>query len=149
MAGRKPLPPTYFNLSILLIFASHFLIRFIILVSFPYNIIGVLPFLAGIYLNLAADKDFKIADTTVKPFEKSKVLLKTGVFSITRNPMYLGMFLILIGVSILLGSLIPFIVSIVYAVLMDKIFIGAEESMLEDTFADEWIEYKKKVRRWI
>ena len=67
--------------------------------SWPWRALGVVAIAAGVWLNLAADRAFKARGTTVKPFERSSVLLTDGVFRITRNPMYLGMILILVGVA--------------------------------------------------
>jgi protein-S-isoprenylcysteine O-methyltransferase Ste14 len=63
--------------------------------------------------------------------------------------MYLGFVLALIGIAVLLGSLAPFVVIPVFVVLMDRIFIQVEESMLQVKFAQAWLEYKATVRRWI
>ena len=95
------------------------------------------------------DREFKINNTTVKPFEKSSILITSSVFKISRNPMYLGMVLVLIGISIFLGSVTPYIVVILFTVLINVLFIKTEEKMLAETFGDDWKEYKKKTRRWI
>ena len=63
--------------------------------------------------------------------------------------MYLGFVLILFGLSLLLGSISPYIVVMVFAILMDVVFIRVEERMLEAKFGDAWKAYKSKVRRWI
>ncbi len=103
----------------------------------------------GIVLNALADQTFKKHETTVKPFEESTALVTGGVFNISRNPMYLGMTLILLGTGVLLGSVIPFAIVPVFAVLLDRIFIVEEEKMLEDTFGDQFRQYRNQVRRWI
>ena len=91
----------------------------------------------------------KKADTTFKPFEESTAMLTDGVFRIGRHPMYLGMVLILLGVSILLGSLSSLIVIAVFAVIMERVFIIVEERMMEQIFGGQYIDYKKQVRKWI
>jgi len=63
--------------------------------------------------------------------------------------MYLGFVLILIGVSIMLRSLATFIVTPIFAILIDRTFINVEESMLEQRFGQKWLDYKRKVGRWI
>ncbi len=98
---------------------------------------------------MLADQKFKKHGTTVKPFEVSTALVTDGVFSISRHPMYLGMTLILLGIGVLLGSATPFAVVPVFTVLIDRIFIVQEEKMLEDTFGDQFRQYRKQVRRWI
>jgi protein-S-isoprenylcysteine O-methyltransferase Ste14 len=105
--------------------------------------------LLGILLNLLADRDLKKHKTTVKPFERSKGLATEGVFNITRNPMYLGMVLILLGLAILLGSATPFAVVPILGVVFQCFFIHPEERMLEETFGKRFRQYKGRVRRWI
>ncbi len=63
--------------------------------------------------------------------------------------MYLGMALVLIGVAILLGSLSPFLVIPIFVWLITARFIKFEEKMLEDTFGLKYLDYARRVRRWI
>ncbi|MEJ2544011.1 MAG: isoprenylcysteine carboxylmethyltransferase family protein [Calditrichaceae bacterium] len=149
MEKRKPLPPTYFNSSIFLIILIHFIVPVKNIISFPWNLLGIIPVIIGAVLNLMADREFKLNKTTVKPFEESSSLITTGVFKISRNPMYLGMVLVLIGISIFLGSVTPYVVVILFTVLINVLFIKNEEKMLAETFGDSWLEYKKKTRRWL
>jgi len=149
MKGTKILPPTYLFLSILGMVVLHFLFSGAKVISFPWNLLGTIPFVLGISTNLIADKAFKKYNTTVKPFEESTTLITSGVFRVSRNPMYLGFVLILIGIAIFMGSLTPYVVIPVFAILMDALFVRAEERMLLATFGESWLEYKKKVRRWI
>ena len=149
MAVKKTLPPTYFIVAILLSVAFHFLLPIKVFVFYPWNLIGILSILFGIYLNIVADRDFKRVKTTVKPFEESSFLLKDGVFRISRNPMYLGMVFILAGIAVLFGSALPFLIAFLFGYFMDFMFIRVEEGMLEAKFGEEWLDYKSKVRRWL
>ena len=149
MKDKKVLPPTYLLVAIVLILVLHFLLPVYKIVPMPWNILGVVPLACGIALNLVADKAFHQAQTTVKPFEESAALITTGVFRITRNPMYLGYVLILIGVALIVRSLTPYAVIAVFAILMDRVFIRVEEQMLEKQFGQAWVDYAKRVRRWI
>jgi len=63
--------------------------------------------------------------------------------------MYLGFMLILAGIAVFMGSLTPYAVVVVFAVLMEVVFIRVEERMLEQKFGEAWLAYKAKVRRWI
>jgi len=146
---KRILPPTVFMSAIVLAVLLHFLFRVGAFLSFPWTLIGLLPIAAGSALNLLADRDFKQRETTVKPFETSSALVTSGVFSITRNPMYLGMTLILLGIALLLGSALPLIVVVAAAVVFDRTYISPEEKMLEHTFGDMFAQYRRKVRRWI
>jgi protein-S-isoprenylcysteine O-methyltransferase Ste14 len=146
---RNILPPTYLVIAIITLIAVHFLIPLRRVISFPWNLAGLIPLLIGIYFNLIADSVFKKLGTTVKPFEESTALITTGVFRISRHPMYLGMVLILIGLATLLGSLTPFIVVFIFPVFMEASFIRVEEKMMEDKFGKTYLDYKLKVRKWI
>ena len=145
----KILPPTYLYIAIILIFLFHLILPVAHVLEMPWNLVGLIPLILGAVLNLIADNAFKRYQTTVKPFQESNALITDGVYRFSRHPMYLGFVLILIGLSLLIGSISPYIVVIVFAVLMDVVFIRVEESMLEVKFQDEWKEYRSKVRRWI
>jgi protein-S-isoprenylcysteine O-methyltransferase Ste14 len=149
MQNKKILPPTYFFASLIVMFGLHLLFAISKVIQFPWNLFGIIPLALGGILNLIADKDFKKVGTTVKPFEESSVLLTTGVFRLSRNPMYLGMVLILVGVALLLGSLSPYIIAIVFALLMHFVFIIPEERALEARFGKEYLEYQQNVREWL
>jgi len=149
MTNKKTLPPTYFFVTIILQILIHFAFPFLWLLIFPVNLIGAIFIAAGAALNIFADKAMKEANTTVKPFEESSHLLTEGAFKISRNPMYFGMFLILIGVALILGSIIPFILAFIFVRIINRRFIVIEEKMLLDKFGKEWQFYKNEVRRWI
>jgi protein-S-isoprenylcysteine O-methyltransferase Ste14 len=146
---KKILPPTYLLVALILILLLHFIFSIANAIKIPWNLIGLLPLILGVVLNLIADNAYKRSQTTVKPFLESNALITDGVYRLCRHPMYLGFVLILIGVSLMLGSVSPYIVVILFAILMDVVFIRVEESMLEDKFQREWKEYKSKVRKWI
>jgi protein-S-isoprenylcysteine O-methyltransferase Ste14 len=129
--------------------ALHFFLPVAEVVTYPWVLLGLLPLLLGILLNVIADQAFKTMNTTVKPFEESTALITEGVFRITRNPMYLGMVLMLFGIALLMGTLTPFVVGPVFAVLMEYKFIKVEERMLADRFGERWTVYQQEVRRWI
>jgi len=149
VTGKRVLPPTYLVLSIVIMVALHFLFPVVGIIPSPWNRLGAIPFALGLVINLTADRALKNHNTTVKPFQASTALVTNGVFKVTRNPMYLGFVLILVGIAIFMGSLTPFAVIPAFAVLINTVFIKVEETMLEDTFGQHWLEYKKMVRRWI
>lgn len=70
---------------------------------FPLSLVGLVPIALGAFLNVVADRQFKRHETTVKPFEDSSALITVFPFSISRNPMYLGLTLVLLGVALLFG----------------------------------------------
>ena len=149
MKDKKVLPPTYLFVAIMLMVALHFLFPVAKLITLPWNLLGAIPVALGAIMNLIADRAFKKVGTTVKPYEKSTILLTNGVFRVSRHPMYVGFVLILLGIAIFMGSLSPYAIIVLFAILMDVVFIRVEERMLEETFGEAWVEYKKNVRRWI
>jgi protein-S-isoprenylcysteine O-methyltransferase Ste14 len=149
MKTRKVLPPTYLLFAVVIILMVHFVFPVMTIISLPWNLCGIIPVAFGIAINIMADDAFRRAQTTVKPFETSTSLVTSGVYRISRHPMYLGFVLILVGVAIVLGSLTPFVAIPIFAILMDMVFIQVEERMLEQEFGQVWLEYKHKVRRWI
>jgi protein-S-isoprenylcysteine O-methyltransferase Ste14 len=147
--SRRVLPPTYLLVALLVMVALHFGLPVTKIIPSLWNLVGIIPIICGIALNLVADGSFKQVETTVKPFQESTTLVTTGAYGISRHPMYLGYVLILLGVAVMLRSLTPFIVVPVFVALMEIVFMRVEERMLEGTFGEEWIEYRSKVRRWI
>ena len=149
MSNGRILPPMYLFTSLAGMVLLHFFLPVYQLISYPWNAAGILPLALGMTLNISADRAFKKTGTTVKPFEVSTTLVTSGVFRYSRNPMYLGMVLILTGVALLLGALSPFIIIPVFVMTMDRIFIISEENMLDQRFGSKWTRYKANVRRWI
>ena len=149
MSNGRILPPMYLFTSLASMVLLHFFIPVYQLISYPWNAAGMLPLVLGMTLNISADRAFKKTGTTVKPFEVSTTLVTSGVFRYSRNPMYLGMVMILTGVALLLGALSPFIIIPVFAMTMDRVFIVSEENMLDQRFGSKWKQYKANVRRWI
>jgi len=149
MTEKKLLPPTYFLVSIAVMVALHYLFPLMKIIPTPLNLLGCIPLVVGVALNITADRAFKKNETTVKPFEESAALVTIGVYQISRHPMYLGMVLILTGLACLMGSLSPLVVIVIFAAAMELMFIRVEEKMLEKKFGRTWLNYKQIVRHWI
>jgi len=146
---QKPLPPTYLLLALVLMAVLHFLVPVHRYWALPLSLVGVVPLVFGVALNLIADSAFKRHNTTVKPFERSSALVTAFPFSIRRNPMYLGLTLMLLGVALFLGSVSALVPVLLFPYLMNRVFIREEERMLAATFGTVWEEYRSAVRRWI
>lgn len=143
------MPTTYFIMFLIFSVTFSFIFPVKKIIFPPYTSFGWLLILLGIILNIWVDLLFKKKRTTVKPHEIPSSFETSGPFFISRHPMYLGMTLILFGVAILHGTLITFISPIIFIILMEKIFIPTEEKNLEKKFGKNYLNYKKKVRRWI
>lgn len=89
--------------------------------------------------------------TTVNPLSPKNTtdLVITGLYRISRNPMYVGMLLMLLGYAVWLGSLTSFLVVPLFYFLITKMQIKPEEVILEKNFGQEYLNYKNSVRRWL
>lgn len=105
----------------------------------------------GFSLDLAAVLLFHRADTTVSPTNpgSSSALVMGGVFRFSRNPMYLGLVLQLIGWGLWLGSLSPFLVPPLFALAITTLQIIPEEQALTEKFGDDYLRYRTSTRRWL
>ncbi len=99
---NKILPPTYFLMSLALIIGLHFIFPITRIIPLPYNWFGIFLIVFGGVINIWTDNIFKKEKTTVKPYEKPSILIVSGPFRFSRNPMYFGMAVILLGVTVLL-----------------------------------------------
>jgi protein-S-isoprenylcysteine O-methyltransferase Ste14 len=146
---NRLMPTTYLLCALVAMLLLRFACPGALLISPPWNLAGLLPAAFGVLINLAADKAIQTARTTVKPFEQPSALITDGVYGISRNPMYLGFAAILFGVAVLLCALTPVLVLVAFVILVDAVFIRVEERNLERSFGPAWMQYKRRVRRWI
>lgn len=114
---------------------------------FPFNLIGLGFVFLGFMLMGKARELFSKHQTTLK-IKRSTHLIKDGVFSKTRNPMYVGMFFLVFGFSVISTNIIALLLPFVFILLVRMIFISKEECLMNDAFGKEYLEYKKTVRRW-
>ena len=149
MEKKRILPPTYLWIYLLLCIGLHFIMPIKQIIPFPYRYIGIALIIVGLWLNIWADGLFKKRKTTVNPFDESAAFVLDGPFKFSRHPMYLGMVVLLLGVAIVLGSLITFVIPLAFFLTMEIAFISVEEDAMEKIFGQEYLDYKKRVRRWI
>jgi protein-S-isoprenylcysteine O-methyltransferase Ste14 len=105
----------------------------------------------GAAIAIGGVMSFRRAKTTVNPLkpEASAALVSTGVYSFTRNPMYLGMAMVLLAWSVYLSSPASLAGPILFASYITRFQILPEERVLERLFGTPFAEYKKRVRRWL
>lgn len=149
MKSFKIKPPTYLLLAIIFVIALHYSLPGMTLIPSPWTLLGIIPVVAGLAINISADQVFHRAETAICPFDLPSALVTYGPYRFTRNPMYLGFVLILAGVAILMGSLTPFLVVFAFWLLLDQMFISMEEQKLAAKFVARWDKYKSQTRRWL
>ncbi len=144
----KIIPPHYLLVSAILIAVNFFLTPEYNLIPFPFNFAGLIPVFAGLALMGKCRDTLKKHETT-HMFDDSTSLVCEGIFRRTRNPMYLGMIILLTGWAICFCNVVSFVVPLLFYAAIRLSIIPWEERKLELTFGDDYLEYKKLVRRWL
>jgi protein-S-isoprenylcysteine O-methyltransferase Ste14 len=108
-----------------------------------------LMLLAGVALMGAGIRNFLRAKTPVPTVEPTRVLVATGIHARTRNPIYVGMFLIYASIALLLRSPWALILIVPLALTVRYGVVAREEAYLDQRFGDEYREYRARVRRWL
>jgi len=146
------IPPPIYVLSIALVmWFLHLYIPVATIISSPWNKGGVVLIILAALFDFSSLYLFFKKRTTPNPMrpEFTTGLVITGMYKISRNPMYLGMLIILFGFAVFLGKLTPFLVLPAFYFLMTEMQIKPEERILEEKFGDEYLDYKSRVRRWL
>ena len=106
---------------------------------------------AGMAVNIAGLWSFRRHRTTVNPLRpaNASALVTDGIFAWTRNPMYLGMVLMMSGWTIWLANIVAFLGPPLLAIYLTRFQILPEERILKENFGDALTEYEGRVRRWI
>jgi protein-S-isoprenylcysteine O-methyltransferase Ste14 len=121
------------------------------LIATPWNYFAALPAVIGRAITVAAGVRFRQARTTFDPLKprEASCLVTDGVFRVSRNPMYLGLVLLLIGWALWLGTVSPWLVPPLFVIVISVAHIVPEEQALEELFGEAYLAYRHSVRRWI
>ncbi|WP_425403186.1 methyltransferase family protein [Hwanghaeella sp.] len=103
----------------------------------------------GIVLVIIAGADHFAVGTHVEPWKPTSAIVTSGIYSHSRNPMYLGMAIGQIGVAVAAASLAGAVAVILSMTVVQYYVIRREERYLEAKFGEAYLDYKRKVRRWI
>lgn len=148
-ASRQLIAPVLTSICLLVMVLLHRLYPIGLLIRFPFNLTGLLFSGLGLTTCLAAQRQFRKIGTTLYPFSLPGKLVTNGLFRYTRNPMYLGLTVFLMGVWLLLGSLSPGICVATFLVIADRWYIAYEERQLLSVFGAEYESYQTKTPRWM
>lgn len=143
------MPPVYFVLLLLFSIAAHFLFPLMDVIHFPVSWIGLPLVVIGALLNIWSSRLFKENSTTEIPTERPTSFVHEGPFRFTRNPMYLGGVLVLLGAAFLSGTVMTFLSPLVFLAVMQVMFIPREEENMKKAFGKRYLDYTKRVRRWV
>jgi protein-S-isoprenylcysteine O-methyltransferase Ste14 len=150
-------PGVYFPPPIIYVFV--FLISILIQRKFPFSkaffesnfafIIGIIFTITGLTITLPAVIKFFKTKNTLMPHKPAHSLQTSGIYTISRNPMYLGLLILYMGIGCFKGNLWSFIMIPLVILAVTNLVILNEEKYLERAFGIDYIKYHKKVRRWI
>ena len=115
------------------------------------NILALVFLIIAIIMIVLSINKFKKNRTTISPLKPNKTssLITSGIYNYTRNPMYLGLLLMLISTALFIKNFISFLIIPLFVIFINKNQILPEEQILENIFGEEYRNYTKKVKRWI
>ncbi len=148
-ASVKFPPPLVFILWMGLGYGVNFLLPLEIGNFAGIHYMGMGIVLLGLFIVIFALRSFKQAETHIEPWKPTTKIISSGIYAYSRNPIYGAFCFISIGTGILLNSFWILLSFIPSTIVVNIIAIKKEEVYLENKFGDEYIRYKRKVRRWV
>ena len=115
------------------------------------TILSYIFYFAGLSILILAVSLFKKQNTTVNPIkiENASFLVTSGIFEYSRNPMYLGMALILLGLALMFNLIGGALFTLLFTIYITKFQIRPEEEVMERLFREDFLRYKQNVRMWL
>ena len=119
--------------------------------NFSNNGISLFLLILGLIIFISAVRSFREQKTTVNPLKPKQAssLVTSGIFRFSRNPMYLGMLIILLSISFKFNLLGGIIISLLFFIFITKFQIYPEEEAMNELFGDKFTQYSNTTRRWI
>ena len=137
---------------LILVISTFFSSKKIDLIQIPFqSIISIFILSIGILILLNPVLKFKKSKTTINPikFKKVNKLVTSGIYKYSRNPMYLGLLMIVISSSIFYLNIYSILTPLFFYLWINRFQIKREEVFLTEKFGEDYLSYKKKTRRWI
>lgn len=148
-ADVKIHPPVLTLIFIAIAYVSKWAIPLPLAVPGAVELAGFGFVVIGFLLGVAALLAFRKARATLNPHGKGSAVVTDGIYRFTRNPIYLGFLLMLIGFPLNSGSIWGIVLAPVFVMSMNRLVIEKEEAYLEKRFRDVYAGYKSRVRRWL
>jgi protein-S-isoprenylcysteine O-methyltransferase Ste14 len=138
--------------ALIFIVIAYFLGRLVPLpfvVPLALRYVGLVMTFVGFLLGMGAFNEFRKSRTTLDPHGSVTKLVTSGIYRFTRNPIYLGFLLMVIGVPLNFGLYWGIVMAPFYIIVMNRLIIEREENYLEKKFKNTYTNYKSQVRRWL
>ena len=148
MNNRIPPPIVTFICGVTIYYSKSFFNQFL---SYSNNRISLFLLILGLCVFISAVISFRKQKTTVNPLEPKQAssLVVSGIFKYSRNPMYLGMLIVLLSISFKFNLVGGIVISLFFYLFITRFQIFPEEEAMNELFGDEFIEYSNRTRRWI
>lgn len=146
----KAVPPAWLLPSLLLAWLLHRYLPLVEWLASPWNyFLAAVVWILSLVITGRAARGLASHKTTIYPNGESTALVTDGLYRYTRNPMYLGMAMIVLGFALYLGSLSALFAVVFFCYAVQLLFIIPEEQRLEAWFGEAYRNYQQQVRRWI
>lgn len=145
----RDIPPQWLLLSLLAMVGLHFGCPLGTWFASPWRHVGWAMVAAAMALTGLSALRFSRAGTGIKPFTPATTLVLAGAYRWTRNPMYVGLTAITLGVAIALGTWSPLLVPPCFFLVLATRFVPIEEAFMRQRFGAEYDDYCRRVRRWL
>jgi protein-S-isoprenylcysteine O-methyltransferase Ste14 len=147
----KYVPGSILGASIIIAVVIHYFfpIMTVVVIPFPYNLLGLLIVGLGVYLAFQSVRLLISHNTTVEAGGNPSSLVTQCPYNYSRNPIYLGFLLITVGTAIVLSSLTAFLAPVIFYLAVNRVVIPFEEKKLQRIFGIDYEEYKRAVQRWM
>jgi protein-S-isoprenylcysteine O-methyltransferase Ste14 len=113
------------------------------------NLTGFVLTVTGLLCGVGAFLAFRKARTTLNPHGSVSQVVTSGIYRFTRNPIYLGFFLMIVGLPLNYGNYWGILLAPLFALTLNRLVIEREEAYLEKKFKVQYTEYRSRVRRWL
>jgi protein-S-isoprenylcysteine O-methyltransferase Ste14 len=142
-------PPLYFLAGLIIMILLNSFAPIARWLYYPWRCIGIIFIVAGVFLSVGSAILFRRLGTNPIPGTRATLIVTKGAFRYTRNPMYLGLTITLIGTSILLGTISPLLVIPIFFIILHTQFVLREEKWMEEWLGQPYLDYKSKTPRWL
>lgn len=143
------IPLTHFCILAGVMAVLYWLMPVTTLIPSPWNWLGLILVAAGLGIAGRHARLFHDLGTNIYTFGEPGQLTTDALYSRTRNPMYLGLLITLVGLAVVLGRLSPFVGPLAFFTLANFWYIPWEERAMADKFGSAYAEYSRAVRRWL
>jgi protein-S-isoprenylcysteine O-methyltransferase Ste14 len=143
-----PIPPVIVLVSLLTMLLIYFVLPGFTIIPYPYDLTGIIIAFWGFIIMGKSWELFQKYQLDLG-YNKPEKIITEGIYSRTRNPMYVGMFMLLLGFGVSFGNLFTTLEPLVFLLILNFYHIPKEEALMKETFGETYLRYCHSVKRWI